>query len=167
MYDIKKQITGEAAGTEEIKGDRNFASGHYLSINSQKVAPTFDAGREIKGTAPQTTANFGTIYIASRRCTVKAVKAVWGTKTNDTGACTLQVERLQGTEAKGAGDDLLSTAMDMSSGTENNTVYSGTLTGTSEWLTLESSNRLGLVTTGTKASLADVTVTVELEYDPA
>ena len=174
MYNIKDEITGRAAGTEEIQS-RTVKTGSTfavtdtgaLSVGSKDIANTFDIVKSLEGAAPQTDANWGTIFIAPRRCTINSIKASWGTKTTDVGACTLQVERLQGTEAKDAGDDLLSTAIDMTSGTANNTVYTGTLTTTTARLTLEAGNRLGFVAAGTKAALADVAVVVEVEYDPA
>jgi len=174
MYDIKKEITGEAAGTEEIQS-RTVKTGHTfavtdeggLSVGSKDIANTFDVPVQLKGADPQTAANWGTIYIAPRRCTVKGINVSWGTETTDVGAVTLQLERLQGTEASGAGDDLLSTAIDMDSGGAANTVYAGTLTTTTAWLTLEEGNRLGLVASGTMAALADVAIVVELEYNPA
>lgn len=109
---------------------------------------------ELQGTAPATAGNYGTFFIAPYDCVLREVRVVWGTAST---SGTLQVERLQGTEAKDAGDDLLAATVDLS-GTAN-TVTTPALTTTTANLELSAGNRLGLVNGGTLTSQADLCVT--------
>lgn len=101
-------------------------------------------------------------FIAPFDLTIKQIQEVHSTAGSDAGAVTLQVERLQGTEAPGGnGDALLATAFNGKA--TANTVQSGTLTGTSALLSLAAGDRLGLDYTGTLTALAGVTVTVRYQ----
>lgn len=111
----------------------------------------------LQGTAPATAGNYGTFFIAPYKCKVLSAAAVWRTAST---SGTLNIERLQGTESKGNGDDLLSSTIDMSGTAE--TVNSGTLTTTKATLELAAGDRLGLVNGGTLTSQADLCVFVEL-----
>ena len=97
-------------------------------------------------------------FIAPFDLVIKRIDYVHSTAGSDASAVTLQVERLQGTEAPAAGDDLLSAAFNCK-GTAN-TVQNGALTATTANLTLSAGNRLGLNYTGTLTALAGATVTV-------
>ena len=101
------------------------------------------------------------LYTASFRCRVTKISEVHATVAGQAGTAT--VERLQGTEAPGSGDDLLgATKVDLT-GTIN-TVQSPALTGTAANLVLETGNRLALkLASGAATSLANANVTVELE----
>ena len=100
-------------------------------------------------------------HTASFRCRVTKITEVHATVAGQAGTAT--VERLQGTEAPGSGDDLLgATKVDLT-GTIN-TVQSPALTGTAANLVLETGNRLALkLASGAATSLANANVTVELE----
>ena len=100
-------------------------------------------------------------FVAPFACEVVGVDEVHGTAGSDGGAVTLQVERLQGTEAPGGnGDALLSATIDLK-GTAN-TVQSGTLVTTTV-VELAAGDRLGVDITGTTTALADAVVTVLLK----
>jgi hypothetical protein len=100
-------------------------------------------------------------FTASCRCRVTKISEVHATAAGQAG--TLTVERLQGTEAPGSGDDLLGTTKIDAAGTVN-TVQSPALTGTAAHLVLEVGNRLALKkASGATTTLANANVTVELE----
>jgi hypothetical protein len=112
---------------------------------------------QLQGAVPVTAANYGQFFIAPYDCVVRQIDASWRTASS---SGTLQVERLQGTEAKDAGDDLLASTISTAGAAE--TVNTGTLTTTTENLQLSAGDRLGLVNGGTLTSLADLCVTVIL-----
>lgn len=112
----------------------------------------------LTGAEGVTAANYGQFFIAPYDCLVAQIEASWRTASS---SGTLQVERLQGTEAKGAGNDLLS-AVIATDGTAE-TVNTGALITTNpEFLELAAGDRLGLVNGGTLTSMADLVVTVIL-----
>lgn len=114
-------------------------------------------------TQPQTAANFGIFFVATKPCYVKAISEVHTVAGNDAGAVTLQVERLQGTEALDAGDPLLLTAFDLK-GTAN-TVQRGALVKSNKTLlSLQLGDRLALKDAGTLTTLQGVCITVELQF---
>lgn len=112
----------------------------------------------LQGAAGVTAANYGQFFIAPYDCVVRQIEAVWRTASS---SGTLQVERLQGTEAKDAGNDLLSSTISTAGTAE--TVNTGTLiTTNTEFLQLSVGDRLGLVNGGTLTSMADLQITVIL-----
>lgn len=112
----------------------------------------------LQGAAGVTAANYGQFFIAPYDCIVRQIDAIWRTASS---SGTLQVERLQGTEAKDAGNDLLSSTISTAGTAE--TVNTGTLITTNpEFLELSAGDRLGLVNGGTLTSMADLSVTVIL-----
>jgi len=123
-----------------------------------KVPWRYQVSAVLAGAAAAAAANYGKFFVANKKCVVKGVKAVW-TTASSSGA--LQIQRLQGTETSGSGDDLLSSTIDMSGAAE--TVNSGTLTSTVAYLVLEAGDRLMLEDSGTLTSGAGLCVTVELE----
>lgn len=99
-------------------------------------------------------------FIAPVPCELVFVSEAHGTAGSDGGAVTLQVERLQGTEAAGGnGDALLSATIDLK-GTAD-TVQTGTIVsdGTQE---LAAGDRLGVNITGTATAVAGACVTAIL-----
>ncbi len=113
---------------------------------------------KISGTNAATAINYGRFFTADRPYIVVGASEVHGTAGSDGSAVSLQIERLQGTEALGAGDVLLSTAFDLK-GTAD-TVQYGTLTTSGTLLILSRGDRLALKDSGTPTSVADVQVTV-------
>lgn len=101
------------------------------------------------------------IHIATQRERVRKFSEVHATVAGQAG--TLTLERLQGTEAPGSGDDLLGTTkVDLTA--TINTVQSPALTATVANLVLEKGDRLALkLASGAATSLANACATVELE----
>lgn len=123
-----------------------------------KTPPRYQVSAVLPGAAPDTAGNYGTFFIARRKVVVLAIGAIWTTASS---SGTLQVQRLQGTEAKGSGDDLLSSTIDLSGTAE--TENAGTLTTTMANRTLNAGDRLCLENGGTLTSGAGLVVTVYLE----
>jgi len=132
----------------------------YLPSAAYRKAGILVVSEHLNGTQPATGGNYGTFFIAPYKCVVLGIDVVHGTAST-TG--TVQVERLQGTEAKDAGDDLLTAAIS-TAGTAN-TVNAGTLAA-ANYLELADGNRLGLVNAGTLTNGADLVVTVTLAPIP-
>lgn len=97
------------------------------------------------------------VFIAPFDLTLKAIYEAHATAGSDAGAVTLQIERLQGTEAIGSGDNVLTTAFNMKATAD--TVQTGVLTVT----TMSQGDRLALNYTGTLTDLANVAVTIKYE----
>lgn len=100
-------------------------------------------------------------FVAPFRCRVLSVKEVHAVAAG--GTATMDVERLQGTEAPGAGDALTGGTIDLN-GTAN-TVQTATLTTTAAHLILEVGNRLCVkkASGSNFGSLDNACVTVEFE----
>jgi len=133
----------------------------FLPSVAYRQAGILVVTENLAGATPITAANFGTIFVAPYKCVVLRVDVVWGTAST---SGTLQVERLQGTEAKDAGNDLLAATVDMSAVAD--TVTTPALTTTTGDLELSQGDRLGLVNGGNLTSGANVVVTVELAPIP-
>lgn len=116
----------------------------------------------IPGDEAATAANYGKIFVADRPCTVKKISESHTDPGDDAGAVTLSVERLQTTEAPGAGDDLLDATKINLKGTKD-TVQAPALTPTGTNLILAIGDRLGLVDTGVMANVEGVCVTIDME----
>lgn len=141
-----------------------FAKHKHLGFDrTQKIETVFPITAAVQGISAATAGYYGTFWQnhTDKKYFVTAIKETHAVAGSDPGTVTLQVERLQGTEAKDAGDDLLTTAFNLK-GTAN-TNSDGSLTGTLENLTLESGDRLGLVTAGTLTAVDHVCVTVYLQ----
>lgn len=139
-----------------------FNPARFLPSAAYRKAGILVITANLNGTQPATAANWGTFFIAPYKCVVLGIDAVWRTAST---SGTLNVERLQGTEAKDAGDDLLSSTISTAGTAE--TVNTGTLITTSTGnLELADGDRLGLVNSGTLTSGADLTVTVTLAPIP-
>ena len=136
----------------------NFKSSEEVVVGEGVNGP-FEVVESLQGSAPATAANYGTIYIATRKMRVIDCKVVWGT-AGGSGA-TVMLERLQSTEAKDAGDDLWSSAV-ATDGTAL-TVNTPTMVTVQATRTLEVGDRLGLVNAGVLTALANLVVTVLLE----
>lgn len=115
----------------------------------------------LPGELPATAANYGVIFIADRPCTVVGFEEVHQTAGSDGSAVTLQLEKLTGTEAPDAGVDLLATALSLKA--TANTVQTGTLIQTRD-VTLQDGDRLCLNDSGTLTAVANVTVTIFIQY---
>lgn len=114
----------------------------------------------LQNTDAATAANYGVFFVAERQYVVLAVAEVHGTAGTDASAVTLQIERLQGTEAPDSGDALLSTALSLKA-TANTTQY-GQLVTTGV-TALERGDRLCLKDAGTLTAVANLCVTVYIQ----
>lgn len=104
-------------------------------------------------------------FVANRAYQVVAIREVHSTAGSDGGAVTLQVTKDTGTNAPGAGTDLLTNNSNAGfdlKGTAN-TVQTGTLTATAASLQLAAGDRLAVDFAGTLTALAGVVVTVTLK----
>jgi hypothetical protein len=103
-------------------------------------------------------------YIANFPCQVTGVTYVHATAGNDAGAVNVQLTKDTGTNAPGAGTDLLTnnTNAGFNCKATANTVQSGALTATAADLQLAVGDRLSLDFAGTVTTLAGVSVTVSL-----
>ena len=100
-------------------------------------------------------------FIAPEPLEVVEIHEIHTTLGTGAGDVTLQVERLQGTEAPGGnGDALLATTVDLKAA--NNTRQAPSLTATTANLQLAAGDRLGVDISGTTTSVAGVVVTVLL-----
>lgn len=103
-------------------------------------------------------------WIADRDYEIVAIAEVHSTAGSDVGAVNLQVTKDTGTNAPGAGTDLLTNNSNAGfdlKGTAN-TVQNGTLTSTAASKRLAAGNRLAVDFAGTLTALAGVVVTVTL-----
>ena len=100
-------------------------------------------------------------WIAPVACEVVAVREVHAVAGDDAGAVTATVRRCQGTEAPSAGDNLLSTTINLK-GTAY-TTQAPALSTTIADLPLAAGDRLALDVTGTTTTLAGVIVSVLLK----
>lgn len=104
-------------------------------------------------------------FIANQAYQVTKVRQVHSTAGNDAGAVNVQLVKDTGTNAPGAGTDLLTNNTNAGfdlKGTAN-TVQAGTLTATTASLQLAAGDRLSLDFAGTTTSLVGVVVTVTLK----
>lgn len=104
-------------------------------------------------------------FVANRAYEVVAVREIHSTAGTHSAAVNLQVTKDTGTEAPGAGADLLTNNTNAGfdlKGTAN-TVQSGTLTATTANLQLAAGDRLSVDFAGTLTSLAGVVLTVSLK----
>lgn len=113
----------------------------------------------IPGTQAATATNYSVFFTADRPYYVEAVVESHTTAGTDGSAVTLQVERLQGTEALDAGDPILATAFSLKA-TANTTQY-GTLLKTAVTI-LNRGDRLALKDAGTLTAVAGLNVVVYL-----
>lgn len=89
-------------------------------INSKEIIDKdgFSIPFNLFGASGATAANYGIIWVADRACEVKKIKFRYTTASS---SGTLNVERLRGTEALDAGDEILIT--DASTSATANTTY--------------------------------------------
>lgn len=103
-------------------------------------------------------------FVANRPCQLVAVREIHAVAGNDAGAVSLQVTKDTGTDAPGAGTDLLTNNTNAGfdlKGTAN-TVQVGTLTGTVASLQLATGNRLSGDFAGTVTTLSGLALTATL-----
>lgn len=113
----------------------------------------------LPGTTPATAANYGAFYIVPFTCILTNFQEVHETAGSSDG--TLMLEKLTGTEAPGAGTDMLASAIDLTA--TANTVQTGVLSATTANLNLAIGDRLAIEDAATLTSIAGLSVIVELQ----
>lgn len=118
----------------------------------------FSAKVDLVGTTGATAGNYGIFYIADRACEVKKIKMRYTTASS---SGTVNVERLRGTEALDAGDEILTT--DASTAATANTTYEfDTEDFNLDSRILKENEALALKDGGTLTNLVGLHVTVYL-----
>ncbi len=165
-------VTGATAGADIYLSD---TAGNYSATKSatseQKLGVSLSATEMFvwlhrfaeKFTIQRTFAHASIaniFFIAPFRCRITKIQEIHETKAGQAG--TLQIERLQGTEAITEGDQLLVTTIAL--GGTDDTVQTPTLHATPATLILEVGDRLCFeLTSGASTTLANACITVELE----
>lgn len=114
----------------------------------------------LAGTTPATAANYGVFFIANRPYEVMEISEAHTTAGNDAGTVTLDIERLQGTEALDAGDSICVSAFNLKSTAD--TVVTKKTTDLHN-RTLLTGNRLALKDAGTLTNVAGLCVSILLK----
>lgn len=139
---------------------------HTGEDGTQRLPARHVASAVLKGTEAATAANYGRFYAAPVPLKIVSISEVHGTAGSDAGAVTLQVERLQGTEALASGDQLLKTAFNLKATANTVVRYQAPLlsaSGTARAAAILSVNdRLALKLSGTPTAVDDVVVSVEM-----
>ena len=115
----------------------------------------------IYGTGAATATNYGVFFIAPFNCVITKFQEVHQTAGSDADAVTLMLEKLTGTEAPDAGDNVLASTLSLKA--TANTMQTGTLSATNANRNLTAGDRLCLEDAGTLTAVANVTVMVELQ----
>ena len=117
---------------------------------------------KLKNTDPATASNYGKFFIALRAYEVVEVAEVHGAAATSGSPVTLNIERLQGTEALGSGDNILVTPFDLK-GTINTVVTRKGYNGELQNRKLNIGDRLALKDSGATGNIADLVVTLLLK----
>lgn len=130
---------------------------------SFSTAPTGDTFFASYFGPPTEAATDRVFFVATRACTVVAISQVHAVAAG--GASTLQVVKDTGTDAPGAGTNLLTnnTNAGFDLNATANTVQVGTLSATAADLVLAAGNRLAIDFANTVQSTAGLVVTVQLK----
>jgi hypothetical protein len=162
--------TGSPIGDSEMANDKKFPVGStYIDIATglQYVKYAATLWKSVgKFTQSTTLLVDGAFFVAPRACVVTAVQWVHAVAGTDGSAVNVQLVKDTGTNAPGAGTDLLTNNTNAGfncKGTAN-TVQNGTLTATAASLKLAAGDRLSVDYAGTLTTLAGVVMTVELEW---
>lgn len=117
----------------------------------------------IPGVQAATSTNYNPFFIVPvSNMRVYAFYEVHSIAGTAAGSVTLQLEQLTGTTAPGSGNAILGTALSLKA--TANTVQTATLTTTAAYVGLSKGYRLGLVSSGTLTTLANVSVLVDLIF---
>ena len=136
--------------------------GVHIGLTSMDGGRLAGPGARIEhSSAAFASANFAAgLFIATSPCKLVGMNIRYGVKA--AGTCTIQIEKCAATEAAGAGDDLLSAALDGES--DALTALTGSLVTTSA-ATLAAGDVLRLVlASGASTGLADINVGLNIEY---
>ncbi len=128
---------------------------NYAELNNKDgVAVTAN----LFGTAPATAGNYGIFFIAPFPCEVRKIKFRYSVAST---SGTLNIERLRGTEALDAGDEILATDASMSASANTTYEFDRYDFNISNTVLLEN-EALALKDAGTLTNLVNLQVTVYL-----
>lgn len=116
----------------------------------------------IPGTQAQTSGNYSVIFIAPCPLVILGAKEVHTAAGTDASAVTLDIEKLTGTQAPGAGVSILKDTFDLK-GTAD-TIQSTLPTLTSNDRNLFKDDRIALEVTGTLTAVENVTIIIEYQF---
>lgn len=165
--EIQKQIGDLWAAVRAMQSTPPLLDHYHNGFDSSQISWTDLKARKlyvqqtIYGADAATAANYSTFWIAPFNVQVTNFWEVHATAGTDGSAVTLQLEKLTGTQAPGAGATILSAALSLKA--TANTLQTATLTTTLANRSLAKGNRLALLKSGTLTSVANVTVLVELQ----
>lgn len=114
----------------------------------------------LPGTSAATATNYGVFWIAPADCSVAAFQEVHQTAGSDASAVTLQLEKLTGTQAPGAGTEVLNATLSLKA--TANTVQDGVILPGSA--SLLKGDRLCLKDAGTLTAVANITILATIKY---
>ena len=155
-------VTGTAIVTFKNDGVVSIQTTDKLEIAGVKVPAALVITETLQGAAAATAANYGVFFIAPFACEVVSVRENHTTAGSDAGAVTLDIEKLTGTQASGAGVAVLgATKINLKGAAE--TVQAPALTATTANKQLAAGDKLNLLDTGTLTAVAGVAVTIELK----
>ena len=151
---------------KELQNENNFQLKFPLDPQSKKIIKNtveLPITVKVQGSDAATASNYGIFFVnpLENVLVVYSVAEVHQAAGTDSGAVTLQIERLQGTEALDSGDELLLTAFDLKGAA--NTVQYGTLVANGELLQLNKGDRLALKDAGTLTDVQNVCVSIVLK----
>lgn len=138
--------------------DSNRISAKNLTDKNQVISYT------LFGTQAATSGNYSTFFTAPYPMTVSQITEVHAVLGTDGSDVTLQVDKLTGTTAPGGATavSLLTTPFSLKS--TINTVVTGVLSVVVGAIQLNTGDRIALHLTGTPTSVANVTITLVLNY---
>lgn len=155
-------VTGTTIVTIKSDGTVSVQTADKLEVGGVKVPQTFTATAILGGAAAAAAANYGVIFIAPFACEVVGVRENHTTAGSDAGAVTLDIEKLTGVQASGAGVAVLGATKINLKGTAE-TVQAPALTATTANKQLAVGDKLNLLDAGVLTAVAGVAVTVELK----
>lgn len=132
----------------QIDGTLSLGRSFFVTVN----LPT---------TQPQTAANYGIFFTATRPCFVKAISEKHTVAGTDAGAVTLNIERLQGTTVLDSGTTMLLTAFNLKGIAY--TTQRGVMNRIKTTSALQIGDSLALKDSGVLTTLQGVQVTLEIQ----
>lgn len=118
----------------------------------------FPVSITLPGTSAATAGNYGVFFTNNSKYNWEVLDI--SESHSGTASATLQIERLQGTEASDSGDLLLETSFNLASAA--NTVQHGAMTSATALRLLQSGDRLGLKDIGTLTNATGLNITTYL-----
>ncbi len=122
---------------------------------------TFEKSYVINDTDAATQAKYGVFWILPFPCVVVNVRETHSTAETTAATLTLDVEKLTGTQAEGAGNSILASVFDLK-GTAN-TPVTKLPSATNADIRLDTDNRLGVILSAAGNEINNVVITITLK----